>query len=154
MADQSAITFDLFDVAEVFKRTSYTAHLKPSGRYVAKDLFEAGSMLLLVKSLRNNGFLLPDCMTVTGCSVAESMKMVAWNDEQDMVHPANRSDGSVIATDADKSLPGVRRADGRLHAPAFASNSIWKYAQQRGPACHGAVTRPGAAVEKSCYADI
>ena len=93
-------------------------------------------------------------MTVTGRSVAESMKVVAWNDEQDVVHPANSSDGNVIATDADKSTLGVRRADGRLRAPAFASSSIWKYAQQRGPACHGAVTRPGAAVEKSCYADI
>src|SRR6516225_10558397 len=154
MAHECAVTFDLFDVAEVFKRTSYTAHLKPSGRYVAKDLFEAGSIPLLAKPLRNHGFLLPDCMTVTGCSVVESMKMVAWNDEQDMVHPANRSDGNVIATDADKSMLGVRRADGRLRAPAFASSSIWNYAQQRGPACHGAVTRPGAAVEKSCYADI
>ncbi len=154
MADECAITFDLFDVAEVFKRTSYTAHLKPSGRYVAKDLFEAGSIRLLVKPLRNHGFLLPDCMTVTGCSVVESMKMVAWNDEQDMVHPANRSDGNVIATDADKSMLGVRRADRRLRASAFASGSVWKYAQQRGPSCHGAVTRPGAAVEKSCYADI
>jgi dihydroxy-acid dehydratase len=148
MAHECAITFDLFDVAEVFKRTSYTAHLKPSGRYVAKDLFEGSGMSLHAKSLRNHGFLREDCMTVTGCNVAESMKMVAWNDEQDVVHPASRPDSNVIAIDADRGTLEVRRAT------AFASGSICKYAQQVGPARHGAVNHPGAAVEKSCYADI
>jgi dihydroxy-acid dehydratase len=36
----------------------------------------------------------------------------------------------------------------------FGSGYIWKYAQQVGDALHGAVTHPGAAAEKSCYADI
>jgi dihydroxyacid dehydratase/phosphogluconate dehydratase len=152
MARECAITFDLFDVAEVFKRTSYTAHLKPSGRYVAKDLFEGGGMSLLVKSLRNHGFLRGDGITVTGRSVADSMKMVAWNDEQDVVHPANSSDGNVIATDADKGTLEVRRTDGP-RASAFASGSIWKYVKQPGPTGHGAVAHTGVAVEKSCYAN-
>jgi len=153
MAHECAITFDLFDVAEVFKRTSYTAHLKPSGRYVAKDLFEGGGVPLLVKSLRNHSFLRGDGMTVTGRSVAESMKMVAWNDEQDVVHPANSSDGNLIAIDADKGTLEVRRTDGP-RASAFASGSNWKYVEQVGPARRGAVTHPGAAVEKSSYANI
>src|SRR6195256_3135360 len=42
IAHECGIKFDLFDVAEVFKRTPYIADLKPGGRYVAKDLFEAG----------------------------------------------------------------------------------------------------------------
>src|ERR1700745_2050922 len=42
IAHECGITFSLFDVAEVFRRTPYVAHLKPAGRYVAKDLFEAG----------------------------------------------------------------------------------------------------------------
>ncbi len=37
IAHECGITFDLFDVAEVFKRTPYVADLKPGGRYVAKD---------------------------------------------------------------------------------------------------------------------
>ena len=40
-----------FDVAEIFKRTPYIADLKPGGRYVAKDLFEAGGIPLLMKTL-------------------------------------------------------------------------------------------------------
>jgi dihydroxy-acid dehydratase len=31
---------------------------------------------------------------------------------------------------------------------------LWKYAQQVGPARDGAVTHPGGAAEKACYADI
>jgi dihydroxy-acid dehydratase len=31
---------------------------------------------------------------------------------------------------------------------------LWKYAQQVGPALHGAVTHPGGKGEKATYADI
>jgi dihydroxyacid dehydratase/phosphogluconate dehydratase len=154
MAHECAITFDLFDVPEVFNRTPYTAHLKPSGRYVAKDLFEGGGVPFPMKSSWNHGFLLGDGMTVTGRSVAESKKIVVWNNQQDVVHPADCPDGNVIATDSDKGTPEVRRADWRPHAPAFASGSIWKYVEQTGPAYQGAVIHPGVVVEKSCYADI
>src|SRR5712671_6316678 len=42
MASEAGIEFDLHDVGEIFRRTPYIADLKPSGRYVAKDVFEAG----------------------------------------------------------------------------------------------------------------
>ncbi len=288
IAHECGITFDLFDVAEVFKRTPYIADLKPGGRYVAKDLFEAGGIPLLMKTLLDHGFLHGDCMTVTGRSVAENMNGVVWNDQQDVVRPADRPllatggvvgltgnlapegaivkvagmdnlkftgparcfdgeeacfdavknrkykegevlviryegpkggpgmremlattaalygqgmgskvalitdgrfsgatrglcvghvgpeaavggpiahlrDGDVITIDGDKGTLEVRldpaeldrrRADWRPRASAFASGYIWKYAQQVGPARQGAVTHPGGAVEKSCYADI
>src|SRR5262249_54677967 len=38
IAHECGIKFTLFDVAEIFKRTPYIADLKPSGRYVAKDM--------------------------------------------------------------------------------------------------------------------
>ncbi|MBV8850767.1 MAG: dihydroxy-acid dehydratase, partial [Methylobacteriaceae bacterium] len=47
MAHEAGIDFDLFHVAEIFKRTPYIADLKPGGRYVAKDMFEAGGIPLL-----------------------------------------------------------------------------------------------------------
>jgi dihydroxy-acid dehydratase len=288
IAHECGITFDLFDVAEVFKRTPYIADLKPGGRYVAKDLFEAGGIPLLMKTLLDHGFLHGECMTVTGRSVAENMKGVVWNDQQDVVRPADRPllatggvvgltgnlapegaivkvagmdnvtftgparcfdgeeacfdavknrkyregevlviryegpkggpgmremlattaalygqgmgnkvalitdgrfsgatrglcvghvgpeaavggpiahvrDGDIITIDGDKGTLEVRldqaeldlrSADWRPRASAFASGYIWKYAQQVGPARQGAVTHPGGAVEKSCYADI
>ncbi len=89
IAHECGIEFDLFDVAEIFKRTPYVADLKPGGRYVAKDLFEAGGIPLLMKSLLDAGYLHGDCMTVTGRTIAENMEHVGWNDEQDVVRPAS-----------------------------------------------------------------
>jgi dihydroxy-acid dehydratase len=82
--------FDLFDVAEVFKRTPYVADLKPGGRYVAKDLFEAGGVPLLMKTLLDHGHLHGDCITVTGRTMAENLRNVKWNSEQDVVRPADK----------------------------------------------------------------
>jgi dihydroxy-acid dehydratase len=288
IAHECGLAFDLFDVAEVFKRTPYIADLKPSGRFVAKDLFEAGGVPLLMKTLLDHGFMHGDCMTVTGRSMAENLKSVAWNSDQDVVRPASRPlmatggvvglrgnlapegaivkvagmaglsfsgparcfdgeeacfdavknrtyregdvlviryegpkggpgmremlattaalygqgmggkvalitdgrfsgatrgfcvghvgpeaavggpialvrDGDIITLDADGGSLDVklsadelerRRAAWQPRANAFASGYLWKYAQQVGPARHGAVTHPGGAAEKMCYADI
>ncbi|HEY3107220.1 MAG TPA: dihydroxy-acid dehydratase, partial [Chloroflexota bacterium] len=51
MANEIGIEFSLRDVAEIFKRTPYIASLKPSGKYVAKDLFEAGGVPSVMKTL-------------------------------------------------------------------------------------------------------
>ena len=77
IAHECGLKFDLFDVADVFKRTPYIADLKPGGRYVAKDLFEAGGIPLLMKTLLDHGFLHGDCVTVTGRTVSENLKRVA-----------------------------------------------------------------------------
>ena len=89
IAHEAGIAFDLFDVAEIFRRTPYIADLKPGGRYVAKDLFEVGGIPLLMKTLLDHGFLHGDCMTVTGRTIAENLAKVAWNDDQDVVRQAN-----------------------------------------------------------------
>ena len=90
IAHECGIKFDLFDVAEVFKRTPYIADLKPSGRYVAKDMFEAGGIPLLMRTLLDHGFLHGDCITVTGRTIAENLKSVKWNEDQDVVRPADK----------------------------------------------------------------
>src|ERR1700691_1568242 len=90
IAHECGLDFDLFDVAEIFKKTPYVADLKPGGRYVAKDMFEAGGVPLLMKTLLDHGFLHGDCMTVTGRTIAENLKSVKWNDEQAVVYPANK----------------------------------------------------------------
>jgi len=288
IAHECGIAFDLFDVAEVFKRTPYIADLKPAGRFVAKDLFEAGGVPLLMKTLLDNGFMHGTCMTVTGCTLAENLKRVTWNSEQAVVRPADRPltttggvvglrgnlapegaivkvagmdnlkfsgparcfdgeeacfeavknrkyqegdvlviryegpkggpgmremlattaalygqgtggkvalitdgrfsgatrgfcvghvgpeaavggpialvrDGDIIAIDADRGSLEVQLTDAELEkrraawqprGSAFGSGYLWKYAQQVGSARHGAVTHPGGAAEKACYADI
>jgi dihydroxyacid dehydratase/phosphogluconate dehydratase len=73
----------------VFKKTPYIADLKPGGRYVAKDIFEVGGIPLLMKTLLDHGFLHGDCITVTGRTIAENLKSVKSNPNQDVVRPAN-----------------------------------------------------------------
>jgi dihydroxy-acid dehydratase len=90
IAHECGIEFDLFDVAEIFKKTPYIADLKPGGRYVAKDMFEAGGVPLLMKTLLDHGFLHGDCMTVTGRTIAENLKSVKWNAQQDVVRSADK----------------------------------------------------------------
>src|SRR5215216_3598414 len=288
IAHECGIKFDLFDVAEIFRRTPYVADLKPGGKYVAKDMFEAGGIPLLMKTLLDNGHLHGDCLTVTGRTIAENMKSVKWNPDQDVVHPADKpitvtggvvglkgnlapdgaivkvagmkqltfagparcfdseeacfdavtnrrykegevlviryegprggpgmremlsttaalygqgmgdkvalitdgrfsgatrgfcighvgpeaavggpigllQDGDVIVIDAVQGILKVelsdeelarRKQDWKPREEEFASGYLWKYAQQVGPAVNGAVTHPGGAVEKQCYADL
>jgi dihydroxy-acid dehydratase len=288
IAHECGLEFDLFDVAKIFKKTPYVADLKPGGRYVAKDMFEAGGVPLLMKTLLDHGHLHGECMTVTGRSIADNLRRVKWNKDQDVVRPADKPlsvtggvvglkgnlapegaivkvagmselrftgparcydgeeacfdavknrkyregdvlviryegpkggpgmremlattaalygqgmggkvalitdgrfsgatrgfcighvgpeaavsgpiahvrDGDIITIDADKGVLEVnltkaefesRAKSWKPRAPQFTSGYLWKYAQQVGPARHGAVTHPGGAAEKSCYADI
>jgi dihydroxy-acid dehydratase len=288
IANEAGIKFDLFDVAEIFKKTPYVADLKPGGRYVAKDMFEAGGIPLLMKTLLDHGYLHGDCMTVTGRTIAENLASVKWNPHQDVVRPADKpitvtggvvglkgnlapegaivkvagmeklsftgparcfdceedafeavqkktyregevlviryegprggpgmremlattaalygqgmggkvalitdgrfsgatrgfcighvgpeaaiggpigllQDGDVIEIDAVAGTLNVKLTDAELterktkwqpRTTNYTSGALWKYAQQVGPAVSGALTHPGGAHEKQCYADI
>src|ERR1700675_700042 len=111
IANECGIPFDLFDVAEVFKRTPYVADLKPGGRYVAKDLFEAGGVPLLMKTLLDHGYLDGSCVTVTGRTIAENLRNVKWNPDQDVVRPA---DHPLTATGGVVGLRGNLAPEGAI----------------------------------------
>ncbi|CAN5474690.1 dihydroxy-acid dehydratase [soil metagenome] len=111
MAHECGIEFDLFDVAEIFKKTPYIADLKPGGRYVAKDMFEAGGIPLLMKTLLDNGYLHGDCMTVTGRTIAENLKSVKWNPHQDVVRSA---DNPITVTGGVVGMRGNLAPDGAI----------------------------------------
>ena len=93
------------------KRTPYIADLKPGGRYVAKDMFEAGGVPLLMKTLLDHGFLHGDCLTVTGRTIAENLRSVKWNDDQDVVHPADKP---MLATGGVVGLKGNLAPEGAI----------------------------------------
>ena len=86
MANECGIDFDLFDVAEIFKSTPYIADLKPGGKYVAKDMYDAGGVYMLMKTLFDNGLLHGDCLTVTGKTIAENIEEVSWNPDQKVIY--------------------------------------------------------------------
>jgi dihydroxy-acid dehydratase len=72
-------------------------------------------------------------------------------------------DGDIIEIDAVAGTLSVKLSDAELterrknwkprENPSAASGYLWKYAQQVGAAVQGAVTHPGGAAEKECYAD-
>jgi dihydroxy-acid dehydratase len=288
MAHEAGIEFNLFDVAQIFKRTPYIADLKPGGRFVAKDMYEIGGMPVLMRALLDAGYIHGDCMTVTGKTIAQNLEGVTFPENQEVIRPVSRPlsptggvvglkgtlapdgaivkvagmsklqfrgsarcfdseeeafaavdartiregeviviryegprggpgmremlsttaalygqgmgdkvalitdgrfsgatrgfcighvgpeaalggpigllrDGDIIAIDAEKGALDVelseaeltsRRAAWRPRETAYQSGTLWKYAQQVGPAVTGAVTHPGGRAEAHCYADI
>ena len=91
MAHEAGIEFDLFDVAEVFKRTPLIADLKPGGRYLAKDVYDIGGVPVVLKALLDGGFLHGDCLTVTGRTLSENLAEVRVPDDQTVVFPTSRA---------------------------------------------------------------
>ncbi len=111
MANEAGIDFTLPDVAEIFKRTPYIADLKPGGRYVAKDLYEAGGVSVIMKALLDGGFLHGDCMTVTGKTIAENLDGFAFPENQDVVR---RADTPITPTGGVVGLRGNLAPEGAI----------------------------------------
>ena len=111
MAHEAGIEFDLFDVGEIFRKTPYIGDLKPAGKYVAKDLFDAGGIPLVMKALLEGGYLHGDCMTVTGKTVAENLSKVKWNADQDVVRTTKNP---ISPTGGVVSLKGNLAPDGAI----------------------------------------
>ena len=76
IAHEAGIDFDLSDVCDIFRDTPYFVDLKPGGQYVAKDLYEAGGVPVVMKELRKAGLMHEDCMTATGRSMGEELDMI------------------------------------------------------------------------------
>ena len=111
MANEAGIEFTLLDVAEIFKRTPYIADLKPGGRYVAKDLYEAGGVPIIMKALLDGGFLHGDCVTVTGRTLAENLADVVFPTAQDVVRP---TDAPITPTGGVVGLQGNLAPEGAI----------------------------------------
>ena len=99
IANEIGIKFDLMDVAKIFKKTPYLADLKPGGRYVAKDMWQAGGVPMLLKTLMDGGYIHGDCLTVTGKTMRENLKKVKFNLKQRVMRKHNNPlspDGGVV----------------------------------------------------------
>jgi dihydroxy-acid dehydratase len=141
MANECGIEFTLRDFAEICARTPYIADLKPGGKYVAKDMGEAGGIPMLLKTLLDAGLLHGDCMTVTGKTLAENLADVVWRDDQKVIRPASNP---LSPTGGVVGLWGTLAPDGAIVKVAGMS-----HLKHRGPArvfegeqaCYEAVER-------------
>ena len=146
MAHEAGIEFTLHDVAEIFKRTPYIADLKPGGRYVAKDLYEAGGVSVIVKALLDGGFIHGDCMTVTGKTLAENLASFEFPAGQDVVR---RADAPITPTGGVVGLRGSLAPDGAIVKVAGMEKLV-----HRGPArVFDCEEDAFAAVERRDYKD-
>ncbi|MDZ4740295.1 MAG: dihydroxy-acid dehydratase [Alphaproteobacteria bacterium] len=141
IAHECGIDFDLFAVAEIFKKTPYLADLKPGGRFVAKDMYEAGGVPMLLKTLLDGGFLHGDCMTVTGKTLAENLRDVRFDPAQQVMRPVSNP---LSPTGGVVGLRGSLAPDGAIVKVAGMSNLKF-----RGPArCFDSEEEGFAAVQE------
>ena len=111
MANEAGIEFSLFDVADIFKSTPYLADLQPGGNYVAKDMYEAGGVYMLMKTMLGGGLLHGDCMTVTGKTLAENIDQVTWNPDQKVIFDVKTP---ITPTGGVVGLRGTLAPDGAI----------------------------------------
>jgi len=111
MANEVGIDFDLFDVAEIFKTTPYLADLKPGGKYVAKDMHDAGGVYMLMKTMMDHGLLVGDCITVTGKTLGENIEEITWNPDQKVIYDV---DHAITKTGGVVGLKGSLAPEGAI----------------------------------------
>ena len=146
MAHECGIDFDLFDVAEIFKKTPYIADLKPGGKYVATDVHEIGGVPQILKALLEGGILHGDCLTVTGKTMAENLASVKFNTDQKVVYPVSNP---ISPTGGVVGLKGTLAPDGAIVKVAGLKNLKF-----RGPArCFDCEEDAFRAVEAREYRD-
>ncbi|MEO1607717.1 MAG: dihydroxy-acid dehydratase, partial [Pseudomonadota bacterium] len=87
IAHEAGIDFDLMDVCEIFRDTPYFVDLKPGGQYVAKDLYEAGGVPIVMKELQKAGLIHEDCMTASGRAIGEELDMIRGEADKKVIYP-------------------------------------------------------------------
>jgi len=86
-AREAGIPFTLDDIRAISDRTPLIADLRPTGRYVAQDLYEAGGVALFAKRLIESGHLHGDTLTVTGNTLAEATAHAQETPGQQVIYP-------------------------------------------------------------------
>lgn len=110
IANECGIDFDAFAIGEIFKKTPYIADMKPGGKYVAKDLYEAGGVQMILKLLLDAGLIHGDCLTVTGKTMAQNLADVVFNEMQDVVYRPEKPlspSGGVVVLQGNLALDGA-----------------------------------------------
>jgi dihydroxy-acid dehydratase len=87
VANEMGVELSIDDFDRISERTPLLCDLKPGGRYVAPDLYEAGGVPLLLKRLRDAGLLHAGAQTVTGQTVGEVADEARETEGQAVVRP-------------------------------------------------------------------
>jgi dihydroxy-acid dehydratase len=87
VANEAGIELTIDDFDRISEKTPLLGDLKPGGRFVAKDLYEAGGVGVLAKRLDEAGVLHRDGITVTGKTIGEEADATVETPGQEVVRP-------------------------------------------------------------------
>ena len=92
IAHSAGVPLALDDFETIRARVPVLCDLKPSGRYVATDLHRAGGVPQVMKMLLAHGLLHGDALTITGQTIAETLRAVPPEPraDQDVIRPWSR----------------------------------------------------------------
>ncbi len=126
IAREAGVVLDIDDFDRVSARVPLLADLKPSGRFVATDLYRAGGSALVARRLSEAGLLHADAVTVTGRTIGAEAAEARETPGQEVVRPNDRPlspwGGLVI-------LRGNLAPEGAV--VKVAGHELWRH---RGPA--------------------
>jgi dihydroxy-acid dehydratase len=86
-AREAGIAFSLDDIAAISDRTPLIADMRPTGQYVAADMYQAGGMRLLAQRMLEGGYLDGSTLTVTGKTLAEEAASASETPGQQVIRP-------------------------------------------------------------------
>ncbi len=100
VAQEAGVDLNIEDFDWISEKTPLLADLKPGGRFVANDLFEAGGNRIVASRLLKAGLLHENERTVTGRTIAEEAKEAKETPGQIVIHglddPIKPTGGYVI----------------------------------------------------------
>jgi len=125
MAGRAGIKLELKDFDTISQRTPVLANIKPSGKFVMQDFYEAGGLQALLTRITD--LLQLDCPTVAGCTLGEGLQGAeVYNDE--VILPR---DTPLWAKGGTAVLHGNLAPEGCVIKPSAADPRFLKH---RGPA--------------------
>ena len=90
IAKAAKINISIDDFQRVSDKTPFLADLKPSGKFLMKDLHTIGGVPGVLKFMYKNGMIHGDCLTVTGKTIAENLNNLKSLDKnQKIIRPIN-----------------------------------------------------------------
>ena len=112
IAHAAGIDLTIDDFQKISDTTPFLADLKPSGKYLMKDLHAIGGIPAVLKFMLENDMLYGDCMTITGKTLAENLADVdGLKEGQDLIRPL---DNPIKPTGHIRILKGNLAAGGSV----------------------------------------
>jgi dihydroxy-acid dehydratase len=93
IAHSANVEWTIDDYERMRKKVPVICNMKPSGKYLATDLHDAGGIPQVMKILLNAGLLHGDCITITGKTMAEELAHVPDQPraDQDVIMPIEKA---------------------------------------------------------------